>query len=1351
MVVVLKVPKIYRVTCSLYRREQMSKNSSALPMLTKICPKIYGFDDLFLEKDAKGWAPNTKVLISGPPGAGKTTFALSLVRGQITKLEEEFKNDRQIQKQHIRVYYLSPEVDRDRLKSLYVSRGWFGDADVFSLPRKNQNETFAVAFCPISPRVEFDRPVRSSEDVINDILHRIRQDNLHAYPHDRLKLFIIVDSITALLRDCPNTGEERRKTHELLLRLQAAFPPESVQLNILLAEADEGTASATSVSVRGEAHVWPQQTLVAIEDYLVDVVFRLSLRREHQGDRTRVLDVSKSQGTNMAIGEHTWAIVTNTNHQQITGLNALQRKIQPPEVPPADTSTNWGTIAIFPNPFATPSAPCPTPGAGEYVLSGTDRLDGLIRVDADKTSPGGLRAGSTTLFVGPPGSGTTFLALQFLYAGNTRVASAQTPTGVRSQTNNPDPTILFISFDARGVADLAGFTNARANERQPQTIFRTRDKLDINILIAEVRAALAPTGTKTETQIERVAIDGISDWLAGEHHQEVADLVEALLKAIREYNVNSTKCPPTIVIAYDHVESVEPDDPLAPSSLGLSADNIVVVRQIHIQDQRHRIIYVVKSETEASPMVRELEARREETPKWKYVVGSGLDGYTDLLTDKPRPAQITLQLFGENKAQDDYNLRLLDHLRSLYGYKFKAYHFSRSEIESTLNDVNSQTRVLAADLKLVTLDEWWIGQLKPKLNGRYALTALNEVYSGNSSVDESGKPSGKPSDGHMFNPSKYWIPEIEKATHVEPVQSNEKGKKERVKPTEVLRTRIFACPLTLDYGILCFNPFSAPDRPPEDRSWNSIWKTSFGALASRKAWSDPNESELVRVEDAPQWDEFWSAQARRVPRYWTALKSEGNHRWFQLGDITVKSKAQNDPKTIVEFLGRIRMEKPSAIGFAFDSVTRETACCVLLELAWAFGAPEHFLVPAPKEGAGRDFHETNYQKPLKTALLFLQFMIVEKLMPANPTLMQTAKAILSRQFYSTRRYVHEHMRELDPKTPFHLLPLPLMPAGTAEDKQDFTEVRDDNIRRCGLLLDRLRHKMDAMKSKLQHRGEDVSEVQRLMQHAEKLAKQPEAKRLQPKWLTSLNKLVDSTSNLPGIDFQAAPETEDDFSASFGLRMHAAARTSLDRRDILELQHWAQLRQSFQDGGEPFLKEAGMHGPYGYGCSGSWMLGIHSSTRSPSLAKDLMSEIASLKFAEKRALNGAGMPARKDFYAFHGEEPVPDAPYFKWSQMFRYSAATARRRDKAICASVPAPMLFRELHHVMMQCMSEADRLTKEYGANRQKTVEQFNKYVDSAVASIFAKIDHLAVRSGNKADCRSCVAKSSCGLADHPE
>lgn len=323
--------------------------------------RIHGFKELFwpTQKTLKSLRFGSTLLLSGAPGAGKTTFALSTVRAMMAHASRVMMR-RQLcglPTEKTIAYYISSEVDAEKLDANFGEFEWFervkdpseGTKDYFKF-RIDDPSPDATNFYCITPMLEVDRPVPSPEELVNSIFNRIAHTLIPSEaPAEGAKIYVIIDSITALLKGCEQPGEERRLTHEIMRRLRNRFDKENLALTVLLAEQEHRSQEqAPTMALHGS-------TQPSVEDYLADIVFRLYTRSMPLGRRARILEVVKSQGANMALGEHTWQIMSHDNVEAILQGKSFQEKIRHQCFESltgitAPGGSPWGGIIIFPRP-----------------------------------------------------------------------------------------------------------------------------------------------------------------------------------------------------------------------------------------------------------------------------------------------------------------------------------------------------------------------------------------------------------------------------------------------------------------------------------------------------------------------------------------------------------------------------------------------------------------------------------------------------------------------------------------------------------------------------------------------------------------------------------------------------------------------------------------------------------------------------------------------------------------------------------------------------------------------------------------------------------------------------------------
>jgi hypothetical protein len=206
-----------------------------------------------------------------------------------------------------------------------------------------------------------------------------------------------------------------------------------------------------------------------------------------------------------------------------------------------------------------------------------------------------------------------------------------------------------------------------------------------------------------------------------------------------------------------------------------------------------------------------------------------------------------------------------------------------------------------------------------------------------------------------------------------------------------------------------------------------------------------------------------------------------------------------------------------------------------------------------------------------------------------------------------------------------------------------------------------------------------------------------------------------------------------------------AAITMDLRDVLQLLDWCDFRtkllQAEMDGRslasvienspEP-LARGGHDVPValtGFACAGSWMIGVDHSTHSPALAKRVIEEITSLRTTADRAEKSAGIPARKDFFDFHGGDPVPvlrelapGADHITWQHLLTYTVSRTYTRNRAICSRVKASEVLEVLSQNVLNCMTHAFHEIEKYTKkeDHQKSIERLQKHARKAATEIFA-------------------------------
>jgi circadian clock protein KaiC len=287
----------------------------------------------------------------------------------------------------------------------------------------------------------------------------------------------------------------------------------------------------------GEASISPEHTMV---DGLIE------LSDELYGWRSvRDLHVRKFRGSAYLRGRHAFRITRNG-------------------------------IEVYPRTESLLSEPSHDPGGQtRLITTGSASLDAMVG--------GGLTAGSTTLVVGPTGSGKTALGLQFL-----------------SGASEAEPGLHFGFFESNArlltKSDSLGLGIRKLNKDghveltwQPPT----EDLIDAlaDSLLAAVR----------RRKVKRLVIDGLSAFHRLTTSQDrIAPFFTALVNELRGMGVTT----------YTTLEVPDLIGPIvrAPvSDLSTITENLILLRYVELHSRLYRLISILKMrDNEFDPMLREL-------------------------------------------------------------------------------------------------------------------------------------------------------------------------------------------------------------------------------------------------------------------------------------------------------------------------------------------------------------------------------------------------------------------------------------------------------------------------------------------------------------------------------------------------------------------------------------------------------------------------------------------------------------------------------------------------------------------------------------------------------------------------
>ena len=261
-------------------------------------PNIFNFAGLFrfASHTTEGPKPvglheGAAVLVTGRPGSGKTLFGLSLARGHILSFLEQ-----QGTSEHgrVKLLYIGVGVSKQSLVEQYGFYQWFGAED---------QELYDLAVISVDEQ-DLPLPTRGAEDVINPTLSKVRSFAEQLKANE--SVFVVFDSITALIKGSRNSGDRRRNLEELVRYTQR-------HLNATV-DRTEHHRKKLCVLI-GDSQDMPDDATRAEKEAVANFVFHLGFREAGGGRIARVLDVRKCpEHTPMLLGKHSWEILHPYNH-----------------------------------------------------------------------------------------------------------------------------------------------------------------------------------------------------------------------------------------------------------------------------------------------------------------------------------------------------------------------------------------------------------------------------------------------------------------------------------------------------------------------------------------------------------------------------------------------------------------------------------------------------------------------------------------------------------------------------------------------------------------------------------------------------------------------------------------------------------------------------------------------------------------------------------------------------------------------------------------------------------------------------------------------------------------------------
>lgn len=189
----------------------------------------------------------------------------------------------------------------------------------------------------------------------------------------------------------------------------------------------------------------------------------------------------------------------------------------------------------------------------------------------DEMTQGGLLSGSTTLVLGPTGSGKTLLGLHFLMAGAQRGESGLYFGFYET------PSRLIQKAERLGLPLRSAVAQGTLQVMWQPPLEALLDKLAERLLQAV-----------KEHKVSRLFIDGINGFgLAANHPERIAAFFTALTNELRSQNV-------TTYITVEQRNLINPSLEIPVDGVSAIAENIIFLRYVELRSQLKRLISIIK-------------------------------------------------------------------------------------------------------------------------------------------------------------------------------------------------------------------------------------------------------------------------------------------------------------------------------------------------------------------------------------------------------------------------------------------------------------------------------------------------------------------------------------------------------------------------------------------------------------------------------------------------------------------------------------------------------------------------------------------------------------------------------------
>jgi KaiC/GvpD/RAD55 family RecA-like ATPase/ABC-type glycerol-3-phosphate transport system substrate-binding protein len=433
------------------------------------------------------------------------------------------------------------------------------------------------------------------------------------------------------------------------------------------------------------------------EEHLADIVIDLTLTESIPGMRQRRLEITKSRHVQQRLGDHSYWIVNNETPQLF------------------DDDPQKGIVVYHsgPIPFENKNESEQSSNKPESInnskklLFGIEGLDSLLMPEKKtiRQNKNGLEIYSNTVIMGPTGTGKMFLGLSFVLEGavsnkHTMVISFDQPESEIKRYYQD-----LVTRDPNKSTTLG----AMVNSNKIRLFYQSPVNLDLARFLHQLEHFLS------KEQISRVFIDSISEVeRCLEHPERFIDFLIALFSVLRHHT--------TSVITYE-VHKLSGQLKALDAAISFQADNIIETRHISVDDRLRNVIFLIKKRGGGFMKdIRELIIEIGAT--WRRVkVTRHLDYFTDLLTGTPRPIEVFIKLFAENKMETKYNQKLVKRLKDRYPY-LKASSFTREEMEEILQP-DQMFEAPLSNVRVVSLDEHWIQRLANLSDGYISLKVIS--------------------------------------------------------------------------------------------------------------------------------------------------------------------------------------------------------------------------------------------------------------------------------------------------------------------------------------------------------------------------------------------------------------------------------------------------------------------------------------------------------------------------------------------------------------------------------------------------------------------------------------------------